>query len=313
MKTTPDSAASGTGRPPVSPTLALLLMVVVWAVNFTIAKVALETISPLAFNALRFPCAAAVVIAALAWRGSFPLPERRHRARVLWLALLGNVVYQQFFIFGLNLTRAGTASVLLAGAPIATALLSAILGHERVGWRTWAGVLATVAGIALVVGTADQAGGSLLGDLLMILAAFSWAGYTVGARPLVEHYGAVPVTAWTLSLGTVFVVLAGIPDLLRTDIGALSAGSWLAIVYAGALSIGLAYLIWNYGVRHLGNTRTAVFSNLVPVVALAVAWVWLDEVPLPRQMAGAAVIIAGVSLVQARRLVRHRRSEPGGA
>lgn len=300
-------AATRDAAPPVSPTLALLLMVVVWAVNFSVAKQALVALSPLAFNALRFPLAAAVVHAALRAGGTFPLPEPRHRMRVLWLGLLGNLVYQQFFIFGLDLTRAGTASVLLAGTPIITALLSALLGHERVGWRSWLGAAATIAGIVLVVGS-STADGSVLGDVLMLGASCAWAGYTVGARPLVEHYGAVPVTAWTLTIGGIGVVAAGMPDLLRTDLTAVPAGAWLGVVYAGAFSIGLAYLIWNYGVRHIGNTRTAVFSNLVPVVALAVAWIWLGEVPDGRQIAGAAVIIGGVSLVQLR-----RRSARGAA
>lgn len=310
MTTTPARAPADHGSPPVSPTLALLLMVVVWAVNFSVAKLALATLSPLAFNALRFPLAAAVVWLALRARGPLPLPEPRHRLRILWLGLLGNLVYQQFFIFGLDLTLAGTASVLLAGTPIITAMLSALLGHERVGWRSWTGAAATIVGIVLVVGTAGE-GGSVLGDVLMILASCAWAAYTVGARPLIEHYGPVPVTAWTLSIGTIGVVLVGIPDLLATDLTTVSAGAWLAVVYAGALSIGLAYLIWNYGVRHIGNTRTAVFSNLVPVVALAVAWVWLNEVPQPRQLLGAAVIIAGVSFVQARRLKRRERATGG--
>lgn len=313
MTTTPARAPADRGSPPVSPTLALLLMVVVWAVNFSVAKLALASLSPLAFNALRFPLAAAVVWGALRARGPLPLPEPRHRLRLLWLGLLGNLVYQQFFIFGLDRTLAGTASVLLAGTPIITAMLTALLGQEQVGWRSWTGAFATVFGMVLVVGSGATAGGSLLGNLLMVGASLSWAGYTVGARPLVDRYGPLVVTAWTLSVGTVCIVITGIPDLVRTDLAGLSAGVWGAVVYAGAMSIGVAYLIWNYGVRHLGNTRTAVYSNLVPVFALAIAWRWLDEVPSARQLLGAAVIIAGVSFVQARRAKRHARTREGSA
>ncbi len=285
----------------VPPELALLVMVGIWAVNFSVAKLGLAALSPLAFNALRFPLAAAVVFAALRARGALPLPEPRHRLRIVGLGLLGNVVYQQLFILGLDRTRAGTASVLLAGTPIITALLSAGLGHERVGWKAWVGASATMGGMLLVVGTGASEGGALTGDLLLIGSSFAWAGYTVGSRSMVARYGPLPVTAWTLGVGTAGVVLIGIPDLVRTDLGALPPGAWLSVAYAGALSIGVAYQIWYYGVRHLGNTRTAVYSNLVPVVALLVAWIWLNEIPSARQVAGAAVIIAGVRLVQTRR------------
>jgi drug/metabolite transporter (DMT)-like permease len=287
---------------PVATDLALLLMVVIWAVNFSVAKLALNVLSPLAFNALRFPLAAIVVLVALRVRGPIPLPLPGDRLRLVALGLLGNLLYQQFFIFGLDQTRAGTASLLLAGTPMLTALLSAAVGHERVGWQSWLGAGATIAGIALIVGSAAGESGSMIkGDLLMILASVAWAGYTVGSRPLVEHYGAIAVTAWTLCIGAIGVVLVGLPDLARTQLTALPLGAWLSVVYAGAMSIGVAYLIWYHGVRQIGNTRTAVYSNLVPVVALAVAWAWLDETPALHQVLGALIIIGGVTLAQARR------------
>jgi drug/metabolite transporter (DMT)-like permease len=284
--------------------LALLLMVILWGINFPIAKAALRELSPLAFNALRYPFAALVVLIALRWRGGVSWPAAEDRMRVLMLGLFGNLVYQQFFIFGLDLTRAGTASILLASTPILTALLSSLVGHERPGVGTWLGVTATFAGIALVVtlGARSDTGGdsSLAGNLLMLAASLSWAGYTVGSRSIIQRYGSVLFTAWTLWVGTAALLLVGLPSVLRTDLGAVSASGWFGVVYAGAFSIGIAYLIWYYGVRQIGNTRTAVFSNLVPVVALAAAWIHLGEVPRLGQVAGAAIIIGGVTLTQIR-------------
>jgi drug/metabolite transporter (DMT)-like permease len=282
--------------------LLLALMVVLWAVNFSVAKVAMETLTPLALNALRFPFAAVVVLLALRREGPIPLPRRGDVGRIIVLGLLGNVAYQQFFIFGLSQTQAGLASVLLAGTPIVTASLSHLAGHERVGARTWAGVAATFCGILIVVHAgAGVGGGSVSGNLLMVGASLCWAMYTVGSRPLIARYGSVQVTAWTLWTGTVVLLLIGLPDLARTDIVALPLAVWGAVFYAGALSVGLAYLIWYNAVRQIGNARTGVFSNLVPAVAMVVAWLWLNEVPTPGQLLGATVIIGGVTLAQQRR------------
>ncbi|CAN5752652.1 EamA family transporter [soil metagenome] len=281
----------------------LLLMVIIWGINFPIAKAALQELTPLAFNALRFPLAALTVLIAILLRGGSRWPERRDVLRVLGLGILGNLFYQQFFIFGLAHTRAGTASVLLAGTPIITAVLSAAVGHESVSRRTWIGVLATSAGIALVVlsGSDHQTGDStLLGDLLMVGASVSWAVYTVGSRDLINRYGSVQFTAWTLWIGAIGLCIIGLPDVLRTDLSAVSTSAWFGVVYAGALSVGLAYLIWYHGVRQIGNTRTSAYSNLVPVVALLAAWLYLGEVPHPLQVVGAAVIIAGITLAQTR-------------
>jgi drug/metabolite transporter (DMT)-like permease len=283
--------------------IALLLMVVIWGVNFPVAKAALTELSPLAFNALRFPLAAATLWLALQFRGGSRWPLHGDRLRVLGLGILGNVFYQQFFIFGLDNTRAGTASVLLAATPILTALLSAAAGHERVRTRTWAGVVATFAGIVMVVlAGGDHLGGEsrLLGDVLMVAASCSWALYTVGSRDLVARYGAVQFTAWTLWIGALALFLAGLPALWHADLAAVSGRAWIGVGYAGALSIGVAYLIWYYGVSIIGNTRTAAYSNLVPVVAISAAWLQLGEVPRWGQLAGAAVIIGGITLAQAR-------------
>jgi drug/metabolite transporter (DMT)-like permease len=281
---------------------ALLFMVVLWAVNFSVSKVALQELHPLAFNALRYPWAAALLYLVLRSRGTVPLPTRADALRVFMLGILGNVIYQMFFIFGLDRTTAGKASLLLASTPIITALLSASLGHERVKPRVWAGVLATFGGIMLVVlgGRARGAtgGGTLAGDLIMFGASVAWACYTVGARPLVEKYGALSITAWTLWVGTAGLVLAGVPELTRVQWQTISVWTWAAVFYAGVLSIGVAYIIWYYGVSRLGNTRTSTYSNVVPVFAMAVAWIWLGEVPSAAQLIGTAVILGGVSVAQ---------------
>jgi drug/metabolite transporter (DMT)-like permease len=246
--------------------------------------------------------AAALLYVVLRARGSVPMPSRPELPRVLALGLLGNLMYQMFFIFGLDRTRAGNASLLLASTPIITALLSSALGHERIRPRIWAGVVATFGGIVLVVlggrGQIEAGRGTLAGDFLMFGASLAWAFYTVGSRPLVEKYGALPVTAWTLWIGTAGIVLAGFIDTLRTNWHMVSAWTWLAVVYAGVLSIGVAYIIWYFAVGVLGNTRTATYSNIVPVIALAVAWIWLGEVPTALQLVGTAVIVSGVTVAQ---------------
>lgn len=277
-------------------------MVVIWGVNFSVAKIALATLSPLAFNALRFPLAATLLFAVLRSRGGLPLPERAEVPRVLMLGLLGNLLYQLFFIFGLDRTTAGNASLLLAGTPIITALLSAALGHEELRARVWLGVLGTFAGITMVVlggARAVSAGsGTLVGDLLMLGASVTWSFYAVGSRSLIDRHGPLAVTAWTLWVGAVGIVTIGIPDLLELEWAAIPVEAWAATFYAGVLSIGLAYMIYYYGVSRIGNTRTASYSNIVPVIALVAAWLWLGEIPKLVQIIGATIIIGGVTIAQ---------------
>jgi len=294
--------------PPSSPAgilgvhLGLLLMSGIWAVNFSVVKGALAVLSPLGFNALRFVVASGVVWLVLRRRGRIPLPCREDVGRILALGVIGNVVYQLLFIYGIDRTRAGNAALLLAGTPILTAFLSAAGGHERIPRRVWAGAAATVAGMALVIvggGDGIRLGlRTFSGDLILLGASAAWAVYTVGSRAPIVRYGSISVTAWTLWIGTAGLVALGAGDLLRADWGAIGIAAWAAVGFSGAFGIGVAYLLWYHGVRRIGNTRTAVYSNLTPVLALGVAWALLAEVPTAGQIAGAGVIIAGITLAQ---------------
>jgi drug/metabolite transporter (DMT)-like permease len=280
--------------------VGLLLMALIWAVNFSVIKVGLASVPPRAFNAFRFPLASLTVYLLLRRRGPIPLPSRDDALRLAALGLLGNTIYQICFITGVNRTRAGIASVLLAGTPIITALFSAALGHERPRPRVWIGVVATFVGILLVVLGSETSleGGSQFGNLVMIAASILWATYTVGAHPFIERYGSMAVTAWTLWAGTLGLLVIGIPQVLTLDLGQVPAAAWGSMAFAGAFGIGVAYPLWYYGVRQLGNTRTSTYSNLVPVLAMAFAWLTLGEVPTIWQAVGAAVIITGVTLAR---------------
>ncbi|MGK7310636.1 MAG: DMT family transporter [Candidatus Longimicrobiales bacterium M2_2A_002] len=280
--------------------LGLLLLVVLWSVNFSVLKVGLGAFEPFAFNALRFPMAAAFLTGALLLRGPIPLPDREDFWRVVALGVLGHVIYQVFFIHGMDLTRAGNGALMLATAPIYTALLSRLVGHEQVTMAAAGGMIATLVGVGLVIGsgggTLSFSSDTLIGDLLVMAAAMFWAVYTVGARKIVRKYGALILMVWTLWIGSAFLVVLGIPDLLRLrPAGPLE---WGAVVYAGVLGIGVGQLIWYRGVKLLGNTRTAVYQNVVPIGAIAVAWAWLDEVPNAGQLAGAAIVVGGVAVVR---------------
>jgi len=297
-KSTPSTPPSAGG----SADVGLLLMAAIWGINFPVINAALTEIPPLAFNALRLPLARLTVYLILRVRGGISWPERADLPRVIALGILGNVVYQGFFIFGMDATLAGNASILLATIPIWTLALSTFRRHEDPGGLVWAGILATLVGMVMVVlGGRLSLGfhaGTLRGDLLIVGAAMTWSIYAVGSRRLVTKYGPLPVTAWTLWVGTAGLVLWGIPSLVEAPLAQASPFAWMGVVFAGVLAIGLAYVLWNRGVRRIGSSRTAAYQNLVPLVALLVAWMWLGEVPTPLQVGGAFVVLAGVSVAR---------------
>lgn len=294
--------------------LGLVALTLIWGVNFALVKGVLPGLPPLAFNAVRFPVAALAIAFFLLPGG--PVDQRMRRPEpgdvmpLVLLSLLGNVAYQLLFIFGLDLTRAGNASLFLSTTPAWTALLAVALGGETVTGRQWLGIAGALGGAVLLViggqGIALQ-GATLAGDLIMLAAALSWAVFTVGSRPYIKKYGPVPYAAWSLWIATPILVVLGMPQLRALGLGSLGWREWGVVVYAGGLSISLAFVLWNLGVRLLGNAQTAIHQNAVPVVTLAVSWPLLGEVPAGVQVAGAALILVSVRL--ARRRVADRDVE----
>ena len=205
--------------------LGLLGVALIWGANFSIVKEALQELTPLTLNALRFPLASLLLVGILWRRDLLQLPAREDLGRVLALGVVGNIIYGLLFIFGLSLTRAGNASLLLATVPVWTILLSYFLGHKRPSALVWLGVTGTLSGMVLVVvggGGLGSGSGTLVGDLLMIASAIGWSVYTVGSRNLIQRYGPMRVTAWTLWVGTIGLVAAGLPRArARTSGGSL--------------------------------------------------------------------------------------------
>ena len=81
-------------------------------------------------------------------------------------------------------------------------------------------------------------------------------------------------------------------------------GAWLAVLYSGALAIVTAYFLWSYCIRQLGSTRTVLYTNFTPLVALAIAWPALGETPSLVQLLGASGTVAGSILVRVGKIAR---------
>ena len=294
--------------------LWIVLMTVIWGSNFTVIKYALDDFSPLTFTAIRFIiAAAAMLVITLGSRGGLRV-GRSDLSKLFGLALLQNVLYQVSFMKGMAHTRAGNAALILATTPLFTAVIGRLRKQEHFTYRGITGLLLAFAGIGLIelVGhRKDAPDSSVLGDSLLVLATISWAVYTNLAHRFVHVYGSLKTTTIMMITGTPVLLLVSAPSLVEQDWSRVRALSWLGVVYSGLLSIALAYIIWNHGVRKIGGTRTAAYGNLTPVVALMVAWFVLGEVPTAGQVAGAVVILCGIYLVRGGMI--HDRPEEAAA
>jgi drug/metabolite transporter (DMT)-like permease len=275
-------------------------MAVIWGVNFVVVKYATQVFNPVAFTGLRVGTVALFLVIVAFARGGITLP-RRDVVALLLLGALGNGLYQLFFVHGVARTRAGNAALIIASAPAFIALIARARGMERVKALTLVGIALSVVGVALVmIGSATSSTGeaTLLGSVLVFFGVLCWSIYTIGLQPYTTRVDIIQLSAVTMVGGAVPLLLASTPALIGTNWSAIGVGGWLALLYSSVISMGVAYFFWYRGLRVLGPTRTAVYANLQPIVALLVAWPLLNEVPTVFQAVGAATIIAGVFLTR---------------
>ena len=275
------------------PTIGLLVLsVVLWGANFNLSQPALAELHPLAAAAGRFVIAAAVMaVVAAALRQRVPL--LRHARAYVPLGLVGIAGFNVFFFFGLQDTSPVNGALIQATNPLVTALLAAVFLGERPGRRQMLAFPVALAGVGVVL----LGGGASLtlaaGDTLIMAANLCWASYNVMARRLMPPVSGVANTTALMVVGAAFLVLAAwAVDVPVAMPGPAAAGAVLAMGLGGTV---LSYLFYNAALARLGAGRTALFLNLVPVVAMVIAAL-TGTPPTLLQLAGAVVTIGAVTV-----------------
>jgi drug/metabolite transporter (DMT)-like permease len=278
----------------------LFTMAVIWGINFSVVKYATHIFDPVAFTGLRVGTAALFLVV-VAFSSERAALSRRDVVGLLLLGSLGNGLYQLFFVHGLARTRAGNAALIIGAAPAFIALAARFRGMERVKRMTLIGIGLSVVGVTFVIaGSAASKSGptTLLGSVLVFCGVLCWSAFTIGLQPYATRIKVVQLSATTMVGGAIPLLIASAPYLWSTNWSAVGIGGWLALLYSSVVSMGIAYFFWYRGLRVLGPTRTAVYANLQPIIALIVAWIFLSETPTVFQGVGAATIVAGVFLTR---------------
>lgn len=290
---------------------AALATSTMWGVNILLTKWAIGSMSPLAFNGIR------LVLAALALGGFVWLQARWQRRDgqtaavvpwrqiswrpVLLFALLTGLVYQWLFITSIERTTAGNAALLLSSMPMWTAVLSFCLAGERLSSLSWLGLAITFFGTGVVIaagGSIDLRSEYLVGNLLMIAAAIAWAWGTVVSRGILYSLGPIRLSFLAGVLTAPLHLLIAGPQLGVGLQAMANLPILLTVVYSGVISTGLAYVTWNYGVRHLGGSQAAVYQNLVTLIAVLGGWFWLGESIRSAQILGGIAIVVGLLVMR---------------
>src|SRR5919198_86739 len=254
-----DVVSAGRGVRVTRADALMMLTMLIWGINITSVKVVVSALPPLGFGLLRYALASGVLFAILTWREG-----------------------------SLRVRRSDLGWVIPAGA---------IVAHERLRPRALMALLISFCGVVVViVGQGGRMSASWAGGLLILAAGVTLALGAFWAKWPLRTCSPLRVTAWMAFFGGLALLPLGLPALATTTPSSITPLIAAAIAFTVLGSTVLGNMAWNYAIQQLGATRTAAYTYLQPVVAVAIAAVLLGERLAPVQFLGGAVVLLGLLL-----------------
>ena len=278
--------------------LLLLVVIVFWAGNYPLGKLALQELGPITLTGARALLAAPLLI--LVGRLTAPLPRALGRAdyvAFVVLGLSGLVANTTVWYLGLKYTTALNAGIVGASSPIFVAVAASLWLGDRLSPRNWLGIGLSV--VAVLVTVAKGSPAVLLhfevnrGDLIILASQSAWVVYSLYSRAAASTLPPVWIMAGANVVGG--IVLVPLTLLERPWEHWRAWTGWLVVLY-GALPITLGHLWFYQVIRTLGAGRTVTFLNLMPFAVLALSWLLVGETIRAYHVIGAALVVAGVYL-----------------
>ena len=287
-----------------STTLSYLLLAMssaIWAGNFVVARAMHGDIPPLTLNFYRWGVAL-IVLAPFAIRSviaDWPV-LRQHLKWLLALTMSGVVLFHSFVYTALQTTTAINAGLMIAVIPIFIPGVAWVIHRDRPTARQMAGIVASIAGVLVIISRADlDVLASLTfqaGDLWMLAAVAMWAFYSVILKDRPDGVSAKTLVVSIAGAGVVLTAPLYLWELGRGLTMDINVANLVTIGYVAVFASIVAYFAWNRGVAEIGSIRAGPFLHLLPVFSALLAMAFLGERVEIFHIPGVALIVTGIWL-----------------
>lgn len=284
------------------PFISLLSASVIWGATAPIMKWALEVVPPFSLAFLRFLLACLILIPIL-WR--FRKIDRADFGKILLAALLGITANITFFFFGLKLTFAINAALIVATIPVFTIVAAAIFLKEKLTLKLTSSAFLALIGLVLIIGQPIVSFGPthLLGAVFLLLASLSWVGFEIVSKKLFKKYSAFTIIFHITWIGAVtFLPLAAFELISSPEsFASFNKQAVVGVLFGAIFSSTIAYSAWQWGLSKLTASEAGFFLYLEPISGVIVSILLLGEEITHLFVAGSLLVIFGVIFAESRR------------
>jgi drug/metabolite transporter (DMT)-like permease len=284
------------------PFLEALFAVIVWGGSFIATKIAVGQISPTSVVWLRFMIGIPILLFAVILRKQFAFPKGSEWWYFALLGFLGISFHQWLQSNGLKTAQATTTSWIVSTSPAFIAILGWLVLKEKLNLVQSLGIALAMVGVMVVVSKGDLfslADGKFgtYGDFLILISAVNWAVFSILSRRGLLHHPSTMMTFWVMTIGWLITSVAFFTNKNYVDFPQLDTRGWMAMIYLGVFTTGLAYIAWFDALSQLPAAQTGAFLFIEPLTSMVVAAIILNEKITPVSVLGGAVILVGIWMV----------------
>ncbi len=282
--------------------LYLLAATLIWGANSPIMKVTLLEVPVFSLAFIRMAAAAIILYSAIARKVKI---EKKDILTFVYASVAGVTLNLSLFFFGLQLSSAINASLLIAAVPIFTVLGAHFYLKEKLGTKIILASAIAFAGVVLIIGKPDGPTTLLkiIGNILLLLSSLSWVAHELFSKKLLRKYESSVVTFWVMAIGAVSFLPFAIWDFIKDPswMGNVSTTGELGIIYGIIFASLIAYLAWQKGLTKLAAGEASFFFYLDPVTGVILSIILLGEKLTTNLALGGALILVGVALAEYKR------------
>ena len=292
--------------------LKLMMTAFFWGGTFIAGRLLAGNVGAFSAAFLRFAIASIFLLTlVIKTEGKIPMPGKGLFIPIILLGMTGVFSYNLFFFKGLQLIHAGRASLIIANNPIFITLFSAIIFKDRLNYIQIIGILLSVTGAMVVITRGDLsmvAGGGLgWGEIYILCCVASWVAYSLIGKAVLTNLSPLNAVALAAAAGTLALLFPALNEGLLGDLSSYSLGDWISLFYLGLFGTVIGFVWYYEGIRKIGTVKAGLFINFVPISAVILAFLILQE-PLTFSLAtGGLLVVSGVYLTNTSKLIFRRK------